>query len=110
MTIGLILSAVALATAAILVTRLIERVVPETLPGLGLLAVVAFVTMWLVSALGFAVAYQMQDAQVLTLFGAQPGAGARHFAGLGVKAGLIWAPIVLLVVVTAPRRWKNAVW
>jgi hypothetical protein len=36
--------------------------------------------------------------------------GIWHLLNLGAKAALIWAPVLALVVTTAPRRWKTAVW
>lgn len=93
---------------AVLITRLLELVVPETLVGLGLLTLLAMGLMWGLSGLVFAGLYLWQDARIADLLGAGEGLG--HFAALGAKSALIWAPLVFLVVCTAPRRWRQAVW
>ena len=93
---------------AVGVTRGVERFVPETLPGLVALAMIASGAMWVLASGLFAGLYVWQDARLTGLLGQAD--SLRHFAGLGLKSALIWAPVVLLVAGTAPRRWKNAVW
>lgn len=107
---GLLLPTLALMALAMLVPRLVERQVPESLTGLALCAAVSALALWGLSALGFAGLYALDDPLVLDLLGRDPAGGLRHFAGLGAKAALIWLPVLLLVVSTAPRRWKTAIW
>lgn len=33
-----------------------------------------------------------------------------HFVRLGLGAGLIWAPVLILAVASVPGRWKKNVW
>jgi hypothetical protein len=110
MILSLIAPVVGLALLAVLVPRGIERLVPETIVGIGLMAVLSAVVLWLLSAGGFALLYLYQDSRILTLLADTPGAGSDHFLRLGANAALIWAPVLILVVTTAPRRWKTAVW
>ncbi|KUF10610.1 hypothetical protein [Pseudoponticoccus marisrubri] len=107
---ALLLPTLALMALAVLVTRGIEALVPESPAGLAAIAVLSSLALWLLSAAGFAGLYLIRDAQIAVVLGAAPQAGLRHFLGLGAKAALIWAPLVLLVVATAPRRWKTATW
>ena len=95
---------------AVLLPRALERAVPETLAGLGWLALLSALLLWAVSAGLFALLYGLTDARAVAFLEARPGAGLRHFAGLGARAALIWAPIAALVILTAPRRWKHARW
>lgn len=105
---GLLLPTIVLMIMGVLVTRGLERVVPETLLGLALNAVIASVILWLLSALLFAVLYQWQDDRVLRLLGQS--SGAQHLLAVGAKAAIIWGPLMCLTVATSPRRWKTNVW
>ncbi len=95
---------------AIGIPRLIERLVPETIPGLALGAVLSAGALWMISAAIFAGVYSLQapSSQMIALLGRSD--GIWHLLNLGAKAALIWAPVLALVVTTAPRRWKTAVW
>lgn len=107
---SLALPALLLVASSILVPRLLERLVPESLAGLTLLGLLSALALWLLSAAGFALLYRMQGPGMVALLGARPLAGFGHFLGLGAKASLIWAPVLVLTVSTAPRRWRDAVW
>lgn len=91
-----------------LVTRALERAVPESIPGLVLLALISVLVTWGMAAGLFAGLYLWQDSRLAGLLGEQQGLG--HLLRLGAKSALIWGPVVALTVVTAPRRWRNAVW
>jgi hypothetical protein len=108
MVMTLALPVLGLICAAVVVTRVLERVVPESIAGLVLLAVLASGVVWGLAVAGFAVLYLWQDARLAGLLG--EAAGMRHLAGLGAKAVLVWGPVVALTVVTAPQRWRHAVW
>lgn len=95
---------------AILVTRGIELVTPESLQGLALLTLISAVLCWALASAGFALLYWRENPGVLTVMGQDPSASLSHFLWLGGSAALIWAPVLLLTVSTAPRRWKTAVW
>jgi hypothetical protein len=61
----------------------------------------------LLMALGagyFLALYAVQDPRVLALARAEPASAVRHFAGLGAMAGLIWAPVLLVSLLSLPRR------
>ena len=107
MLVSLALPVLTLMAAAVVVTRLLERAVPESVMGLGLLAALAGGVLWALSAAGAAALYASGAVPLSVL--AEP-RGLSHLAGQGAKAALIWGPLVALTVVTAPRRWRHATW
>lgn len=107
---SLTLPALLLVALAVIVPRLLERAVPESLAGLVLLGLLSALALWLMSALGFALLYRLQGPDVVALLGARPVDGLGHFLRLGAKAALIWLPVMVLAVSTAPRRWRTSVW
>lgn len=110
MILSLALPAVLLIAAAILVPRGLEPLVPESPGGLVALAGLSALLLWAVSGLGFVLLYHLRGATVALLTGDNAAPAFRHFAALGLKAALIWAPVLVLSVSTAPRRWKTATW
>lgn len=110
MILSLALPAILLIAAAILVPRGLEPVVPESLGGLVLLGVLSAMALWALSGLGFALLYHLRGATFALLAGENAAPAFRHFAALGLKAALIWLPVLVLAVSTAPRRWKTATW
>lgn len=108
MVLALLIPALALMVLAVVVTRLVEWVVPETVPGLVLAGALACAVMWVLAGALFGWMYLGREADLAPVLGT--GSGLRHLAGLGAKAALIWLPMVLITVVTAPRRWKTNVW
>ena len=104
---GLLIPALALVALTIAVVRGVERCVPESIPGLAALAAISALLIWGLSAVLFATLYAAQLASITALAGT---GGWQHFLKLGAQAALIWGPIVLLVVSTAPRRWTTAEW
>ena len=106
----LLFPALGLMLLAFLVTRGVEALVPESVAGLALMALLSTLLCWALASAGFALLYVQKDARVLTLLGDAPTASIGHFLRLGGSAALIWAPILLLTVSTAPRRWKTSVW
>jgi hypothetical protein len=105
---SLALPAALLMIAAVLVARGFETLLPESIAGMVVCALLSSLTLWLLSGAGFAALYLWQDARVAALMG--DGRGVAHFAGLGAKAAIIWAPLMALTVITAPRRWTTAEW
>ncbi|MCC1491386.1 hypothetical protein [Cognatishimia sp. F0-27] len=105
---GLALPTLLLMIAAVLITRLIERVVPESGLGLATLGVVSSLVLWLVAGALFATLYLGQDSRLAALLASPE--GIVHFLALGAKAALIWAPLVGIVTITAPQRWKTNRW
>lgn len=108
MLIGLGAPVLILMALALLTTRLVEKVAPETLAGLVILGLVSALLLWPLSAGVFAALYVFRGVETAALLGTA--GGLHHFLTLGAKAALVWAPIVLLVVTTAPRRWKTNTW
>lgn len=108
MLIGVALPTLALMGLAVLVGRLVEGRMPETLFGLGLGFAISCVILWGLASLAFGAAYLWRGVAVAALL--SPQAGLPHLVALGAKSALIWAPILALVTITAPRRWKTAVW
>ncbi|SRR6056297_935109 len=110
MILSLLLPICLLGTLAILVPRMLERVMPESLTGIVLTAILSAALLWVISSAGFGILYALEDARVLALVANTPSAGVGHFLRLGANAALIWGPVLLLVVTTSPRRWKSAIW
>ncbi len=109
MLLGLALPTILLMLAAVVVARGIESVLPESLTGMALTALLSSVALWLLSSAGFALLYMAEGAPLAAL-GVTEGETVTHFLSLGARSTLIWAPIILLVVVTAPRRWRTSRW
>lgn len=109
MLLGLALPTILLMMAAVVVTRGLESVLPESLSGMALTALLSSLALWLLSSAGFALLYMAEGAPLAAL-GLTEGGTITHFLSLGARSSLIWAPIVLLVVVTAPRRWRTSRW
>lgn len=101
--------AILIALGAI-VPRLLERVLPETIPGMVWTVLVSSFVLWALSSLWFVASYVWLDNSTLRAIGADTDGAVMHFARLGLSAALIWLPIVLLTVVTAPRRWRHGRW
>ncbi len=106
----LVLPILALACVTVLITRAVEALLPESLPGIAATGVISTMLTWLAASAGFAGLYALQDPRILSWIGQVPQAGVGHFLTLGASAAMIWAPILLLVVITAPGRWKTATW
>jgi hypothetical protein len=110
MTLSLLLPAAFLVAAAILVPRWIESFMPETFAGLILNGLLSAIALTLLSALYFAAAYLWRSTAVLDLLNIAPAATLGHFLRLGVMAAILWAPVMVLALSTAPRRWKENEW
>lgn len=109
MFLGLALPSLALIALAILVPRIIERWMPETLFGMATTAAASSVVLWALSACGFALLYQLENPQLTALLFSTTGS-LGYFTTLGAKAVIIWGPILALVISTAPRRWTTNTW
>jgi hypothetical protein len=110
MILQLLLPVLGLMLVAALVTRAVEAILPESLGALAATTVISAMLVWLLTSAGFALLYTIEDARVWDLLGQAPSASLGYFLRLGASAVLIWGPVLLLVVSTAPRRWKTAVW
>ncbi|GGF62659.1 hypothetical protein CDZ97_16930 [Mameliella alba] len=110
MILQLLLPVLGLMLVTVLVTRGVEAILPESLGALAATTVISALLVWLLTSAGFALLYTIEDARVWDLLGQAPSASLGYFLRLGASAVLIWGPVLLLVVSTAPRRWKTAVW
>jgi hypothetical protein len=106
----LIVPVAALLAASILVPRWIEPHMPETLAGLVLNGALSAVALTLLSALYFAFAYLARSTAVLDLLNIAPAATLGHFLRLGLSSAILWAPVLVLALSTAPKRWKENQW
>ena len=104
------LPVIGLIVIAAVLPALIERRVPETIGGMFLNAVLSAVVLTLVSAVYFFLSYLERSTAILDLIGVEPASGVGHFLKLGLAAGLIWGPVMVLVISFAPRRWKENTW
>ena len=102
---SLALPTLILMALAVVVTRLLERVVSETVLGLFMLFALSGVLVWVLASAMFMGLYLWQDASIAPLLGDARGLG--HLLVLGAKSALIWGPLLVLTVVTAPRRWRQ---
>lgn len=109
MFLGLALPSLALIALAILVPRIIERWMPETVLGMATTAAASSFVLWALSACGFALLYQLENPQLTALLFSTTGS-LSYFTTLGAKAVIIWGPVLALVISTAPRRWTTNTW
>ena len=63
--------------------------------------------MLLLSGGYFAVLYVLEAPGVAGAIGAEPMVAAGHFLWLGLMAGLVWAPVVVLSATVRPRDRKK---
>lgn len=107
---GILLPVLGLIALAALMPRLFQRVTPETTAGLVMNFALSAAMLTLASAGYFFWAYLRNDQRLLELVGIAPGYALAHFLKLGLGAGLIWGPVLLLAVSYVPRRWKENTW
>ena len=107
---GLILPFAALVALAIAVPFALARVLPEGVPGLLANGVLCAVAMTGVSAAYFLWAYGRQDTRVIDAIGFAPGETMGYFLRLGLGAGLIWGPPLVLAISAQPKRWRQVQW
>ena len=108
MIMSLLVPSLFLMACSVIVTRGVERVMPETIPGVVLTGIVSAILLWIIAGALFGWLYVIREAQVSPYLGS--GSGLSHLASMGGKAALIWLPLLLITTVTVPRRWKTNVW
>ena len=59
---------------------------------------------------GLLAAVDPDPKRFLDAIGFAPGETLGYFLRLGLSSGLIWGPVLVLVVSTSPRRWQENVW
>lgn len=107
---ALILSFAVLVLAAIALPFATARRLPEGVAGLVVNGVVSAVTLPLGTAGYFFWACLRRDDRLIGALGVAPGETLVHFLALGVSAGLIWAPVLVLALAALPRRRKEVQW
>lgn len=101
---GMILPLAVLVVVAALLPRLIERRLGRRPWALAVNAAASAILLVALAGGYFLLLYTLQDPRVLTLARAEPGAAFRHFAGLGGMAGLVWAPVLVVSLISPARR------
>lgn len=107
---SLFIPALTLALLAWLVPKLLSMVLPEGIKALLLNAFLSTVVLFALSA-GFFVALYFWQGMTWAQFAKYGFAANMLFYGkLGLIAGLIWGPIMVLSVANLPRGWVREVW
>ena len=107
---GLILPAACLALLAWVVPKLLSMVLPEGVRPLMINALLSTVILFALSTGFFSLLYVWKGVGWDELAGFGAFANIVFFGKLGLIAGLIWAPIMVLTVANLPRGWVRAVW
>jgi hypothetical protein len=107
---GDLLPVVVLVLLAVAVPKVLARYLPEGIGWLFGNGVIAAIILWAISYVYFAVAYAMQFDALNRLLSAEPLGTVAHFAWLGLLAGMIWVPVLVLALASLPKRWVEVVW
>lgn len=107
---GLLFPAMILALVAWLMPKLLSMILPEGVWPLMLNAFLSSVFLYILSGFFFAALYVWQGVPLDRLLDPGWAANIVFFGRLGLIAGIIWGPIVILSVAGLPRTWKKAVW
>tara|TARA_R110002051_G_scaffold183061_1_gene252671 strand:- start:11677 stop:12018 length:342 start_codon:yes stop_codon:yes gene_type:complete len=107
---SLLLPAASLAMLAWLVPKLLSMVMPEGVKPLLLITFLSTVILFAISAGFFVVLYVWQGITWAQLADFGMVANVVFYGKLGLIAGLIWAPIMVLSVANLPRGWVKAIW
>lgn len=90
--------------------HLLLRLFPETFAGVLLNAAVCALLLTAIAAGYFFASYLARSTALLDLAGIAPAETVLHFLKLGLGAGLVWGPVLVLSVSYTPSRWKENVW
>lgn len=101
-TAGTLIPLVALGALGALLPIALRRVFPDTLHGLLQALCLSVVILVFVGA-GLFVYLYARDGFSVGALAAQPADGARYFIALGLKASLVWAPILALTGISLGR-------
>jgi hypothetical protein len=107
---GLFFPALTLAFLAWLVPKLLSLVMPEGIKPLMLLALLATLILFAVSAAFFVLLYIWNGTPLAEILAFGWAANIVFFGRLGLIAAMIWAPIMILTVATLPRHWIREKW
>ena len=107
---SLFIPAFVLALMAWFVPRLLARVMPEGVKPLIGIAFLATVTLFALSAAFFVALYFWQGLTWAQFAHFGVAANVVFYGKLGLIAGMIWGPIMVLSVANLPRSWVEKVW
>jgi len=107
---SLFLPALLLALLAFATPRVLARVLPEGVRPLMLNAFLSTVLLFVLSAVFFFLLYLWQGVSVADILSPSLSETVVFFARLGLIAGLIWGPIMILSVAGLPRKWVRETW
>jgi len=107
---SLFIPALVLALMAWFVPKLLARVMPEGIKALIGIAFLSTVILFILSAAYFVALYVWQGMtwDQFAHFGVVE--NVYFYGKLGLIAGLIWGPIMVLSVANLPRSWVTKVW
>ena len=101
---GMIVPAVILVALAVIIPRALFAHMQPTLRALGLNMVLSILLLILCAALLFALMYLFQASGVAVALASEPLAALVQFLKLGAASGLIWGPVLLLVLFGLAQR------
>lgn len=107
---AMLVPALILALMAWVVPKLLSMVLPEGVAALLINAFLSTLVLFTASSAFFVVLYVAQGAGAADLAQFGWGENAVFFGRLGLTAGIIWGPILVLAVANLPRYWTKAVW
>ena len=107
---SLFLPALLLALLAFATPRVLARALPEGVKPLMLNALLSTVLLFAISAGFFFLLYMWQGLSVAEILSPGLAATVVFFGRLGLIAGLIWGPIMVLSVAGLPRKWVRETW
>lgn len=101
---SIILPVVVLVLAAAALPRVLARAFGRRPWALVLNAALSALVLLALAGGLFLTLYAVREPRVLSVAWAEPVPAALHFAGLGALAGLIWAPVLAVSLISLPRR------
>ncbi|MFC2970351.1 hypothetical protein [Acidimangrovimonas pyrenivorans] len=95
---------IVLVLLAVATPRLLARVVGRGARAAAVNLTLSALLLTVVSGGYFAVDYLLRDPRVLGALGARPVSALAHFGWLGLMAGLVWGPVMLLSLTALPQQ------
>ena len=107
---GLLIPTFALAVLGWVVPRLWSIIVPEGIPGLFAIATLSAFSLVTLAGLFFIVSYWRAGVTVDGLMDQGIIDSVAYFGRLGLRAAIIWAPMMALSLMALPRTWTRVTW
>ena len=107
---GLFVPAACLALMAWLVPKLVSMMLPEGARFLMVNAIISTFLLFAISTGFFVFLYVWQGMNWAEIVAFGVAANVVFFGKLGLIAGMIWAPFMVLSVAGLPRNWVTKVW